>query len=253
MTPSNNTKVNTPNSDTKNPRSIIKKEDGVLAYWFSAQVAYLIVRAFSKLPVKPNHYTFLSLILGLATAVLFATGEYMYLIIGIIVLHLSFILDCCDGQVSRLKGLQSKKGHWFDYHSDKIKDGFILLGAAYGVFQASGVSMYWIFIVAFIAIFFQFLRNIAALNRDNFKLEHEGKKDKMHSPLEGKKQSQFLTTVKHSVLFKLSDRVLLFTVFGLMNRLKEAIIIYAVLELFYSLSSASLNYKYFQEFDNKNK
>lgn len=239
------------NNYTSQPRSIIKKEDGFLAYWFSAQVAYIIVRTFAKLPIRPNHYTFLSLLLGLTAAVLFASGEYSTTIYAIIILHISFILDCCDGQVSRLKGLQSKMGHWFDYHSDKLKDGAVLLGISYGLFTSSNQELWWIFLVAFIAVFFQFLRNITALNRDNFKLEQEGAKDKAHSPLEIKSDNQLLRTLKHSVLFKLSDRVLLFTIFGLLNMLKEAVIIYAALETLYSFSSAYLNYKYFHKFDKK--
>ncbi|MFH1426562.1 MAG: CDP-alcohol phosphatidyltransferase family protein [Candidatus Kerfeldbacteria bacterium] len=234
-----------------NPRSVIKKEDGVLAYYFSAQVANLIVRATRRLPLKPNHFTAASLVLGLGAAYLFSVGTYEYLVAGIITLHVSFIFDCCDGQLSRLKGLQSKMGHWFDYHSDKLKDAAVLFGFAYGAFIVSDKQIWWIFIAAFAAITFQFMRNITALNRDNFKLEQEGQKDAAHSPIASDSGSQLMRTLKHSVLFKLSDRVLLFTVFGLLNLAHVGVIVYAVLETFYALSSAVLAYRMFHRYDKK--
>lgn len=239
----------------ENPRSIIKKEDGFLAYFFSAQMAYLIVRAFERLSLRPNHYTFASLVLGFLAAYLFSRGDVLLLLIGVAVLHVSFIFDCCDGQVSRLKGLGSKMGHWFDYHSDKLKDGAELLGLSYGAFVLSGKTDWWIFVVAFIVIFFQFLRNITALNRDLFTLEHRGKKDDLHSPITtNEHSSQLLRTLKHSALFKLSDRVLLFTVIVVATYfytevLSYGIIFYACLEVVYALLSAYMNYRLFYRFD----
>jgi phosphatidylglycerophosphate synthase len=231
------------------PRSVIKKEDGFLAYYFSAQIANGIVRVFARLPIRPNHYTFVSLLLGFAAAYLFTRGAYQANVAGLIILHLSFILDCCDGQVSRLKGLGSKMGHWFDYHSDKLKDGAVLLGLAYGTYH-SGDAGVWIFIVAYVTIFFQFLRNITALNRDNFTLEHEGKKDTAHTFITDN-GSQLRRTLKHSALFKLSDRILLYTIMIPLGLVKEGIVLYALLETAYALLSAFLNYRLFHRFDKK--
>lgn len=234
------------------PREVIKKEDGFLAYYFSAQIANLVVRALQRLPLKPNHYTAASLVLGLVAAWQFSHGDHTSLVWGVVILHISFIFDCCDGQVSRLKGLASKMGHWFDYHCDKLKDGALLLGLAYGIFAQSGETMWWIFIAAFITIFFQFLRNITALNRDIFHLENEGQKDKLHSPLAiatNQKSSQLLRTLKHTALFKLSDRVFLYTIIAIFNVAMEGIFLYAVLELLYATVSVIINYRTFHKFD----
>lgn len=231
------------------PRWVIKKDDGFFAYYFSAQVANAIVRLLRRLPITPNMYTAASLILGFVAAYTFWLGDYRSVVIGVVLLNISFILDCCDGQCSRLKGLQSKMGHWFDYHSDKLKDGALLLGLAHGVFVTEGEQLWWIFVVAFIAMFFQFLRNITALTRDNFKLEHEGKKDEARPLLKERGHGQLMKTLKNSSLFKLSDRVLLFTVFGLLGAVKELILVYAALEVFYSFASAAINYKMFKKFD----
>jgi phosphatidylglycerophosphate synthase len=236
------------------PRQIIKREDGLMAYYFSSQVAYLVVRATAFLPLRPNHFTAASLVLGLVAAWYFSLGDFRSIVIGLILLHVSFIFDCCDGQLSRLKGLQSKMGHWFDYHSDKIKDGATLLGFAIGAFHVSGDRDWWIFGIAFAAIFFQFLRNIAALNRDVFRLEQAGEKaTAAHTKIAPGSQGQLLRSLKHTLLFKLSDRVALFTIFGLLGLAKWGVVVYAGLEVFYSLVSAGLNYRTFARYDRAQK
>lgn len=241
-----------PNSHYDHIRDVIKKEDGFLAYWFSAQLANMIVRFTERfLPLlTPNFFTGGSLVLGLTTALLFSRGEHLSIVVGVIILHISFIFDCCDGQLARVRGIREQRGAWFDYHSDKLKDGAILLGFAYGAFHASEQTAWLILLVAFAGIFFQFLRNIAALNRDLFSFETTGKKDVARTfiPDHG---NQLLRTLKHSALFKLSDRVLLYTVFGLLNRAAEGVVLYAALACFFSTMSAAINYKEFSRFDRR--
>lgn len=259
----NNT-MNTSNNSNKfkytiaapytHPRDVIKKEDGFLAYWFTAQCANWTVRFTHRfLPfITPNWYTTSSLILGLLTAYLFSLGDYRSLVWGVILLHISFMFDCCDGQLARLTGLKIQAGAWFDYHSDKVKDGFILLGFAWGAYTMTG----WvgILIVAFLGIYFQFFRNINALNRDLFKLQVTGKKDEARTLIkENENQSQLMRTIKHSTLFKLSDRVLLYTVFGFANYATGGVILYAALAFFFSTASAYLNYREFMRWDTAQK
>lgn len=234
----------------KNPRSVIKKEDGFLAYYWNAQLANLIVRFTHKMipSVTPDWFTATSFILGIAAAIMFAQGIFFWTVVGIITLHISFTFDCCDGQLARLTGMKIRRGAWFDYHSDKIKDGFLLLGFSYGAFVQTGYE--WVFIIAFLGIFFQFLRNINALNRDIITMEVHGVKDRARTFFESKDEgSQFLRTLKHSSLFKLSDRVLLYTVFGLLSWNLAGIMVYTALAFFFSTASGLLNYKVFARFD----
>ncbi len=232
------------------PRSVIKTEDGVLAYYFTAQVANRIVR-FTKrvLPwMTPNWFTTASFILACVCAALFAQGDYHSILWGLLALHLSFIFDCCDGQLARLTGLKLQAGAWFDYHSDKLKDGLILLALAWGVYAQTGAV--WIFAAAFCGIFFLFLRKIAALNRDVFMLQTTGSKDAERTLIENNpRQSQFMRTLKHSTLFQIADRITLYTIFGLLNWMSAAIVIYAALNLFYATASSWLNYKTFAKSD----
>lgn len=228
-------------------RSVIKTDDGFLAYYFSAQLANLLVRVLRHTPVTPNMLTFASLILGIITAYLYSRGDWKSLVIGAVLHHISFILDCSDGQLARVKGLKSQMGHWFDYHSDKIKDFFLLLGLAWGVYAQTG--WVWILAVAFVTIALQFLRNITELNRQLFTWNTRGKPAEKVAAI--KPISQFTTTIKNSLLFKLSDRTLLITLAAVLNLASLGIIVYAVLALLFALGSGFLNYRTFNRYDHQ--
>lgn len=235
-----------PSQETKDLRWIIKSEDPLYGHYFVQKASYYLIRLIlaTKLPITPNQLTIGSFTLGLAAAVLFAFGDYTLLVIGVLLLNISLILDCADGQLARAKGLKSQFGAWFDYHTDKIKDGATLLGWTIGAFVASGNADWWLFVVAFVGIFFQFLRNISALNRDIAELQANGKKDESRAFIETTdNSSQFKRSLKHSMLFKLADRVMLYTVFGLLNLAVPALFIYAALAIIFASLSAFLNYR----------
>lgn len=244
----------------EHPRDVIKKEDSIMAYYFTARIANLLVRFTHRyLPfITPNYFTVTSMVLALVAAYFFAQGDYNSVLWGLLFWHISFVFDCCDGHLARMTGLKIIKGMWFDYHSDKIKDGVILLAIAWGAYSQAG-SMYdfvgysadsaIILVIAFLAIFFHFLRKINALNRDVITLETRGTKDKARNVFNKDNKGQLLRTLKHTALFKIADRILLFTLFGLLDMMVEALIIYALAAFFYSTVSGLLNYKVFDQLD----
>lgn len=243
-----------PESDSLTIRSLVKVEDGLYAHYVVQKLsaAFVIVLIRLRVPVSPNQLTAFSLLLGIGAAVAFAMGQYSYLVLGVVLLNISFLLDCADGQLARIKGIQSQFGAWYDYHGDKIKDGLTLIGWTIGAYMASNQEQWWLFVVAFLGIFFQFLRNISALNRDIWMLQTTGNKDKSHSFIESSQNSsQFRRSLKNSMLFKLSDRILLYTVFGLLNLAMPAIIIYAAFTTLFAGLSGYLNYVYARRIDSE--
>jgi phosphatidylglycerophosphate synthase len=226
-----------------NLKEVIKKEDALLTYYCAGQIANLFARLATKIKfLTPNFFTTLSFILGISTAILFA---YNFNYIACFTLLFTLVFDCADGQTARLLGKKSQFGHWYDYYSDKIKDISLALGLAinaYHVMPTAGV-----FIFAFLAVAFQFLRNITRLNRQVFELEHNI--NKSEPTLIKKDTNQFMRCLKHSTLFKEADRYTLFIIFALLKQIPLMLIIYAGLEFCYAMSSAYLNYKKFKKFD----
>ncbi len=92
-------------------------------------VAAVFVHALRNTTVTPNQITLFALLvaLGSAAGVVFAPG-YWGLLFAVVIFELSYVLDCADGMLARLRGIQSTEGHLLDFLIDEIK-AFVLLAA----------------------------------------------------------------------------------------------------------------------------
>jgi len=82
-------------------------------------------RAFARAGFTPNQISLLSLLLGIATMFLYATGHF---VTGSLALLGSAGLDLVDGIVSRIQNSGTKFGAVFDWIVDKYVDTLALLG-----------------------------------------------------------------------------------------------------------------------------
>ena len=98
-----------------------------------------------KSPLTPNQLTSLSLVSGLAAAFLYSLASYGYGIIAGALLLVSYVLDNCDGEIARSKGLTSEFGRKFDDVSDWWVHAAVFIGIGFGVEAQSGNSIWWWF------------------------------------------------------------------------------------------------------------
>ncbi|WP_113700386.1 CDP-alcohol phosphatidyltransferase family protein [Nonomuraea lactucae] len=89
--------------------------------------------------ITPNTLTVLSLVLGLLAAACFATDR---LAAGAVTFYLSFMIDCVDGKIARLKGTGTPFGLWLDYVGDRVRVVFCAAGLAYGQYALTGDVRY---------------------------------------------------------------------------------------------------------------
>lgn len=87
---------------------------------------------------SPNQVTLFSKLLGFSSFFFFIRADHASLIIGALLFELSFILDCVDGKLARLKNMASPIGAFFDYVSDRIVNLTNVAGLALGSYFASG-------------------------------------------------------------------------------------------------------------------
>ncbi len=85
--------------------------------------------------ITPNGLTVLSLVLGVASATCFAMNQ---LLAGAAIFYLSFMIDCVDGKIARLKGTGTPFGLWLDYVGDRIRVVLCAAGLAYGQYAVTG-------------------------------------------------------------------------------------------------------------------
>jgi len=102
---------------------------------FSIKISSLLVKTF----LTPNQITILGLFIGLASGILFAQGNYWNTLIGGVLLSITAILDCCDGDVARLKFMESDFGENLDTACDNIINIFIFIGIMVGVARYDGL------------------------------------------------------------------------------------------------------------------
>jgi hypothetical protein len=104
--------------------------------------APLVAFIANRTSITPNAITCASLLLGLACAGVFLLHTWMWLVVGAVLYHLSFSLDCLDGKVARLKGNGSAFGGLLDYIFDRIRVVVVTLGLFGGQFHATGQARY---------------------------------------------------------------------------------------------------------------
>jgi phosphatidylglycerophosphate synthase len=105
------------------------------------RLARWLVRPLARTPLRPNHITTLSLVLGLAAGLLFARGEARAAGWGAALFMLARFVDHADGELARLTGRTSRIG----YYSDSVAGALssVALFTGIGVGYAGGPLGGW--------------------------------------------------------------------------------------------------------------
>lgn len=99
-----------------------KVRDAWWTVWLVDPIASRLVWLVSPIRwLTPNVLTFTAFVLGLGSAACFAQGDRYWLVGGALLFHLSFVFDCMDGKIARLKGNGSPFGSWLDYVFDRLR------------------------------------------------------------------------------------------------------------------------------------
>ena len=84
---------------------------------FTRPIGYVWARFFNSFNIHPNVVTVLSIILGVAAAVMFYYTDLMHTVIGILLLMWANFYDSADGQLARMTGKKTQLG--------RVLDGFV--------------------------------------------------------------------------------------------------------------------------------
>ena len=106
-----------------------KPNDIVWNGFVARPLAAVLVVPLARTSITPNQVTFATLPVFLAGAALLALlPSWGALIGGAAIIELSYVLDCADGQLARLKGTSSPVGAHLDFLMDELK-AFALVAA----------------------------------------------------------------------------------------------------------------------------
>ncbi|MFC8491329.1 DUF5941 domain-containing protein [Streptomyces sp. NPDC057235] len=113
-------------------RSAVKAHDGFFTTFFISPYSRYIARWCARRGLTPNQVTTASLITALIAAGCAATGGRGGYVAAGVLLLVSFVLDCTDGQLARYALKYSTMGAWLDATFDRAKEYAFYAGLALG-------------------------------------------------------------------------------------------------------------------------
>jgi len=121
---------------------LVKATEGWMALHINRKISLAVTRRLMHTSVTPNHMTWVSMMLGLMGAAFFLSPEHGMQILGALFFLLHSILDGCDGELARLKFMESRLGGIFDFWSDNIVHVSVFAAIAVG-WAAHSPDSFW--------------------------------------------------------------------------------------------------------------
>ena len=115
---------------------------------FSLRLSWILY----KTNITPNFVTFLQILIGLTACLAIALfPKQEVFILGIIFLHLAYLLDCSDGEIARAKQMSSLEGLFLDKFAHAITMPSIFMAVSLYYSQYFIEYKFFILLVSFIA------------------------------------------------------------------------------------------------------
>lgn len=110
--------------------SLTSSADGLVDRFFNRPLGRPLSKLLVRTPISPNQVSVVSILIGLASAGLFAWGNFLA---GAVVFQLCAIIDCVDGDLARALFKQSRLGKWLDLGGDQIVHVSVFAAIGLGV------------------------------------------------------------------------------------------------------------------------
>jgi phosphatidylglycerophosphate synthase len=117
--------------------------DAILARIFDRRLSWRLSYRLARTQVMPNHVTLANTALGFFCAAMLATTSYWARLLGAALFLVSVTLDGVDGELARLRMVESDAGKKLDVLTDNIVHVAIFIGLMTGCYRASHSSAYF--------------------------------------------------------------------------------------------------------------
>jgi phosphatidylglycerophosphate synthase len=101
-------------------RSLIKQREGFMSRHFERKISLALTRRLAATRVTPDAMTLVSLAIGLLGASFFLSSSPAAQLAGALLFLTHSILDGCDGELARLKFMESPHGAILDFWGDNL-------------------------------------------------------------------------------------------------------------------------------------
>lgn len=137
-----------------------RANDGFYSVFFLRKFSKLLTWLAVRVKATPNQVTLISFAIGLYSAFCFTQGRFSQTLLGAVLLQISIIVDCVDGELARYTRKFSKLGAWLDAVTDRVKEYMVFLGLAIGA-EKSGEDLW---IPALVMMLIQTFRHLSDYN-----------------------------------------------------------------------------------------
>ena len=127
-----------------------KINDGSISKYINRPISKWITSKITDYPLTPNQISIAVFFISVFSGLIISIEGYFFLLLGALLAQLSSILDGCDGEIARLKLLESKFGGWFDRVLDRYSDLFIFTGLTFHTYFIHKTLT--VFLIGFIAV-----------------------------------------------------------------------------------------------------
>lgn len=225
-----------------------------LLYRFSRHISLRMTWFFLKIKgITPTQVTLLGMITGIIAALFFATGDYHYGVVGAFLVYLSYLLDCCDGEIARAQKSYSLMGHYMDALTGHLVGQLFLFGIVFGTFIRT--QNYLILVLGFLMLFSHALYDIlvnmryaiynyySRSKKKDLKLVNVDKKTKSNIKSPNFLVKFVLFFSKFIFIFQLYFRYELIILLGILGKLDYFIYFYGIIHPLFLI--ANIIYQYY--------
>jgi len=150
------------------------KDDEWWSSFVTAPIGILLNMIVVDWPIlNPNRLTALSFISALLGAAYILPFSYQNFVAAAILIQLSHVLDCMDGQMARYRGISSPAGSFYDKIADLIKIFIFFAAVSFTVFEES--NNITVVFLGFTATFFYTLRSYIKYVTLSIRVENDPK------------------------------------------------------------------------------
>jgi phosphatidylglycerophosphate synthase len=127
--------------------------DALMARMVDRRLSWRLSLRLARTHLTPNHVTLINTGLGFGCAALLASTSYWLRLCGAALFLLSITLDGVDGELARLRMLESSFGERLDVITDNVVHVAIFIGMAIGCYRLSNSSAYFYVLAVLLAGF----------------------------------------------------------------------------------------------------
>lgn len=141
-----------------------KETDSVVDHNFNRPIGRAMSKALIHTSLSPNAVSVIGTIIGVLAAWCFTHGEAHLMILGALLLQLSAVIDCVDGDIARILHKETKAGKWIDLGGDQLVHLLLITGIGVGLYrmtEQTGPTL-WLGLGAALGVVMSFLTILRA-------------------------------------------------------------------------------------------